>query len=334
MKETLLNLERSIANFPQTIKNIFANFVREYNVVVNKFKNLSATNYNLGVYHIDRCNMNDAKMRFIFTIKLDPKVALAHYHLARCHMFNLDFDKAKDELRIAISLDKNLKAAKYRLNLLEKTLKNDPVPLQVIEEDYDNLADNYESYIEEQQKYNSPELLTKMLAEHVEDLNEPMALDIGCGTGLVGFYLRQAVAIKSLVGIDISKRMLVLAEELEIENRVVYNDIEYCDFNQFRPTKDKYNIITACMSLVYSNDLSKFLKLLEKIIAKQAILGLVLLKSDNDAVIFDYKQGCFSFGLEYLEAVFKKHKWTIIEQKEIKLFANGAKGLLFVLKSK
>lgn len=333
MKNFLNKLENTFTALPRMIKGTFNNYIKEFYVAKAKLQNFVQTNYQLGVHHIDRCNMSDAKLRFFMVTKLEPNFALAHYHLARCHLYNLAFDKAKEELHIAISLDKKLQAAKFRLEMLNQEVRNnEPMPMQVIEEDYDNLSSKYEELIENQQEQDAQEILAKLIAKHTEGIEDPFVLDLGCGTGLMGIHLRRIVAIKSLLGIDISERMSDLAKQLVLDDHSVYNHIKKLDFHNLTSVIDKYDVITACMSFVYVNDLTKIFKNLEKVTAKRAILGLVVLKSTKDDISFDYKNGCFSFSLKYLESVFKKFNWTVIEHKELKSFSNGSHGLVFVLK--
>lgn len=335
MKTKILALEEYIVNIPKNIRNYIANIIEQVKDAKRKLNNLSETNYNLGIFHINKSNMADAKMRFIFAIKLKPDLTLAHYHLARCHLFNLDFEKARSEFAIALSLNPNLEAAKYRLDILNKTVKLKPTPMQIIEEDYDNFSSRYEDYLENKQKYRAPELLAKVIAKYIQDTNEDASdkrvLDLGCGTGLVGIYLKQLVAFKSLTGVDISTKMLELAKELEIDNKPIYTDMQHCDFLDLKATKRKYSIVTACLSLCYNSDLTHILSKLDELVENDSIFGLVVLKSESEGVVFDYDNGCFAFSTSYLLKTFKKYKWEIVIQEEIKLYEKGSKGLMFLL---
>lgn len=332
MKEAFIKIGDYIDSIPDRIRGISHGFIQECHVARKKLKNLPQTNYNLGIYHIDRCNMSDAKMRFFFVTKLDPRMALAHYHLARCHLFNLEYNKAKKCLEHALALDKNLEGARYRLQQINQKVLLEPIPLQVIEEDFNNLANKYEDYIQNHLLYTAPEILANMLESHVQGAEDLLALDIGCGTGIAGYYLKQNVAIKSLHGIDISQRMLELSKELVLDNKHVYNLVEKGDFYNLRKINDKFDIILACMSLCYSNDLSKIFVELNRVSTKNAIFCLVLLKSKKEDIVFDYKNGCFGFSLSYLKGVFDKHQLKVLEQAEVELFSNGSKGFIFILR--
>lgn len=335
MKTKILALEDFIVSIPQKCKTYFTDLTKYIYEARGKLTNLSQTNYDLGVFHINKGNMRDAKMRFIFVIKLNPDMAMAHYHLARCHLFNLEFDKARAELETSLKLDPHLLCAKYRLNMLDNNIHNQSVPIEIIREDYDNFASKYENYLETKLKYNAPEELAVMLYKYIKDSQieskDMVALDLGCGTGLVGIYLRQLVAIKSLTGVDVSKNMLALAEELEFNNQLLYTETQNVDFNELKITKRKYNIIVAALSLVFDSNLTKIFEKLDAITAEDAILGLVFPKSGGSEVHFNYDTGYYHFTAEYLMKIFGKYKWKVIDKQEIALFESGTNGFIFIL---
>lgn len=334
MKDRIIQLGNFVKSLPDTMGEFFLDTINQLKIAREKLKNFAETNYKLGIYHIDKGNMTDAKFRFFMVSRLEPNNELAHYHLARCHLYNLNFDKAKEELKQALEIDKNFKAAKFRLKFAEQSIKDENIPIEVIEEDYNNLADSYETIFTNQFTKDIQEILAKLLAEHVEGIEDPFMIDLGCGTGMVGYNVRNIVAIKSLLGIDISGKMLDYAKELTINETPVYNHVRKMDFHNLSHITDNYDIITACLSFEYCHDLLKLFKQLDKIKARRAVLGLAVLKSTTGDVVFDYKNSCYSFSLEYLNNVFKTFRWKILEQKDIKIMSDGTHGLIFILKSK
>ncbi len=112
MKEKLLKLEATIIKLPQTIKFLCHKFYIDLGIALAKMKDLSNTNYELGLFHISKGNILDAKLRFKFTLKLKKDFTLAHYHLARCYLIESQFDKAKKELEKVIESDSNFILAK------------------------------------------------------------------------------------------------------------------------------------------------------------------------------------------------------------------------------
>jgi len=86
------------------------------------------------------------------------------------------------------------------------------------------------------------------------------------------------------------------------------------------------------MSFSYANDLSAIFTKIANITLEETILGLVVLKSSLEPIEFNYDYACFSFSEKFLQDIFKKFNWLVVEQKEITLFVDGSIGLMFILK--
>jgi predicted TPR repeat methyltransferase len=329
MKEKLLKLEEAIVKTPTIIKSLYCEVIEEIKLSFTKLKDISTTNFDLGIHHMDCGNISDAKMRFMLVIKLKPEIAMAHYHLGRCHMFNLAFDKAKAEFEITLNLDPTITKAKYRLDLINHQVTDLQIPTEVTREDYNTLSKNYENYMLNQLGYNAYDQLAVAMVEFIKETHK--VIDLGCGTGLSGASLVERSTIKSLTGVDLSTKMLEFASLLKIENSPVYTQVKELDFNNLEQLQEKFDVITACMSFGYAGDLDKVFKNLDNISAKEAILGLVVLKSTNDQIEFNYDYASLSFNEIYLNSIFKKYKWSIKKQEEVAIFSNNTLGLMFIL---
>ena len=84
--------------------------VKEYASIKEKSKNLVETNYKLGISHLEKGNLNDARLRFFIMTKFWPKFYEAHYQLAY----------------ILILKDKPLKAKKVLEEVIAKNAELDP----------------------------------------------------------------------------------------------------------------------------------------------------------------------------------------------------------------
>ena len=97
------------------------------------------------------------------------------------------------------------------------------------------------TYDEEVQKngYVTPKRIANALKEIVTDKSD-FILDYGCGTGLSGYALK-AVGFESIDGLDVSKEMVVLAEE-----KSIYRNLKVFDPSDEIPIhSNQYKIITA-----------------------------------------------------------------------------------------
>ncbi|WPX96550.1 Putative tetratricopeptide repeat-containing protein [Candidatus Bandiella woodruffii] len=68
------------------------NFIHE---TKKKLDNLSKTNFDLGLYHFNKGNINDAIFRFKILKRFDDKYEDLDYLLGRCYFEKSKYDKAK-----------------------------------------------------------------------------------------------------------------------------------------------------------------------------------------------------------------------------------------------
>lgn len=87
---------------------------------------------------------------------------------------------------------------------------------------YRDWADTYESEVEGE-GYITPARCAKVLAEHVDDLEQPV-LDLGCGTGISGLALREA-GFTVIDGSDLTEEMLEKARERQVYRRTFLHDM-------------------------------------------------------------------------------------------------------------
>lgn len=113
----ITNLFREASN---NLKEFLANFSTNCKTAIVKLKNLTDTNYQLGLDHLQRGNIFDAKLRFNIVLKLRPDFCLAHYHLARTYIYNLEFDIAKKELEQVLAMQPDFTNAEYRIKFIDK----------------------------------------------------------------------------------------------------------------------------------------------------------------------------------------------------------------------
>ena len=97
------------------------------------------------------------------------------------------------------------------------------------------------TYDDEVQKngYVTPKRIANALKDVVTDQSD-FILDYGCGTGLSGYAL-QAVGFENIDGLDVSKEMVMLAEE-----KSIYKNLKVFDPSTEIPIhSNQYKIITA-----------------------------------------------------------------------------------------
>ena len=350
MKEKFIQIEKALTKLPDMVMKIFSDLKKEIAESREKLKDIGDTNYKLGIYHLEKRNIKDAILRFKIAMHFNKDSALLHYHLARCYIHGKKNDKAKIELEKALIIDTKFTEARYRLSLLRDLLKLDSVkkieasindaknidiPIQVIKEDFDVKAQTYEVDMIQNLNYIAPqELATKIiktLKEKEYPLEKLSCLDLGCGTGIAGTMLKNIVALKTLVGVDISPNMLELAKLLENNDSLAYNELIETDLHKLEIDSLKFDIIMSCLGLDYSNRLDIIFEKIQRLANKNSIFAIISLKSTGEETDFNYDLESYSHTDIFWNKLFKEYEWSLENQEEIDIFNSGTKALLYIL---
>lgn len=78
------NKQSVVNNIVNHSKFLVNNFILEFDIIKSKLNNLLETNYNQGLWHIERNNLNEAIFRFRFIKKFWPNHYDSWYQLAYC----------------------------------------------------------------------------------------------------------------------------------------------------------------------------------------------------------------------------------------------------------
>jgi tetratricopeptide (TPR) repeat protein len=107
-----------------TLTNSIKKAREEFSLMRKKCENLLETNYNLGIFHLEKGNLRDAIFRFKFIKKFWPNHTPSIYQLAYCLMIDKKTHQAKEILEELIKKDPNYQDAVVLLNHIKSVLKN------------------------------------------------------------------------------------------------------------------------------------------------------------------------------------------------------------------
>ena len=101
-------------------------------------------------------------------------------------------------------------------------------PGQYVESMFDGYAEKFDSHLAESLKYDIPQQMVALIREFSATLADNTGekwnvIDLGCGTGLVGAAI--APNAKSLVGVDLSAKMLEKARLKNVYSHLVKSDL-------------------------------------------------------------------------------------------------------------
>lgn len=185
---------------------------------------------------------------------------------------------------------------RYKLQVLRGE-SIDRAPEDYVQEHFDKFAPNYENKLVEGLGYRTPDLIIKTL---LDDFEAPphfdSALDLGCGTGLLGVKLRPYCGV--ITGIDLSSKMLALADEKKI-----YDHLETADIVAFlSETDEAYDLILSADVFVYVGDLAPIFALVERRL-KPGGHFLFSTEHANDGDFTTMSSGRFSHSEPYIKRI-------------------------------
>ena len=192
-------------------------------------------------------------------LELAPAWAMGWFRLGEYHEAAGEPGAALNAWRMACTLDPDDRAgAGLKLALAGEGPPPAAPPSVFVETLFDQYAKNFDHALVDTLGYRLPELL----AETISSLDRPrfrLAIDLGCGTGLMGERLRPFC--DWLVGYDISAEMLTRAKA-----KGVYNVLMKADLQTLVYDGDKADLVTAA-------DVFNYIGALDRMIA--AVRGMV-----------------------------------------------------------
>ena len=168
-----------------------------------------------------------------------------------------------------------------------------------IEELFDVFASDFDSVLKDL-NYDSPNIIAQYLKGYLADKkNEKLSfLDLGCGSGLCGKYLKKIFKKSRLVGVDISSQMLLKAKEKNVYDELVKNDITDC----FCGDNLKFDVVVASDVFTYFGNLDSVFKKVDSLLCKKGVFAFTV--SENNLNKKDYflmPSSRFVHSIKYVE---------------------------------
>ena len=183
---------------------------------------------------------------------------------------------------------------------------------EYIEQTFDAFANSFDNVLG-RLKYSGPQLVQDYLAKLDLPASSQSALDLGCGTGLVGKKLKPYAHL--LVGIDLSPVMLERSREKELYHQLHQSDIA----DYLRKANEQFDLITCMDTFIYVGRLEEILGLIYQ---KLKPGGSLLFSTEKlvGAHEHSYKlniSGRYSHHPDYLTEVLNKTGFDILQMKDV-----------------
>jgi predicted TPR repeat methyltransferase len=186
-------------------------------------------------------------------LELAPGWAMGWFRLGEMQEAAGALGEAAEAWRMALKLDTaDRTGATLKLELIGAAPSSSAPPSLFVESLFDQYAGTFDTSLVEKLGYRVPELMDQAIRAQRDCFDR--AVDLGCGTGLMGVRLRPLAAF--LEGCDISGAMLRKAETRGVYDRLAKADLQTLELE------------AACADLVTAADVFMYLGALDGIFAK------------------------------------------------------------------
>ncbi len=177
---------------------------------------------------------------------------------------------------------------------------------------FENYADHYDQHMLEALHYEAPKLLRSTIDKIVPNTKLTI-LDLGCGTGLTGMEFRDLAT--RLVGVDVSPKMLSVAE-----SKHIYDQLIEANINQLDNISEKFDLIVAADVFVYLGDLYSVFNCCHFLLKKECYFAFTVEALEDESInILLQKTGRFAHSKRYLEDLAKQFNFKICIIEKITL---------------
>ena len=259
--------------------------------------------YNLGYINMQQGFTDNAIQNYQRAIKLNPNYFAAHNNLGVAFLAKQHIGFALQHFNEALRLQPKNEAVRYTINMLSQHQHLLAAPPDYVKTLFDAYADHYEPHLLEALDYQLPQLLHDAVLKSEQTSWD--ILDLGCGTGLCGVKFKPFS--KTLIGVDLSAKMLDVAAQKNIYDELIAEDIT--DFLETK--KSAYDLILSGDVFVYIGDLDSIFKNVNNALRNN---GLFAFNAEIQEQT-DYRMnqsGRFSHSKKYLDQLAESHHFKII----------------------
>ena len=216
---------------------------------------------------------------------------------------------AAEAWRMALKLDPDDRAgARLKLELIGRAPASSAPPAAFVEALFDQYAPTFDSSLVEKLKYRVPELLSDAIAR-TGRVRFSQAIDVGCGTGLMGERLRPICDF--LDGIDISAAMLKKAEA-----RGVYDRLTKADLQTLELRAGQADLITAADVFLYVGALEGIVVKVAAALAPAGLFAFSVEENDNSEPFRLRESRRYAHTRAYLEQVLRNSDLALVSLDE------------------
>lgn len=266
-------------------------------------------------------------------LELVPAWAAGWYRLATYLEKAGRADAAIEAYRRTLAFDPDdIFGATLKLAILGDVATPDRPPSRYVERLFDDYADRFESALVEKLDYSVPQKLAALIASTGRRYER--AVDLGCGTGLLGPEIRGRV--DRLEGFDLSQNMLVKAAEKQVYDSLAQADLSLApDLSGLfaDAARHRADLVTVADVLMYLGNLESVFAIIGELAASGADIAFSV-EDAGDGEGFHLAPSLrYAHSESYVRALLARHGLQILATVKSVIRKDGGKpvsGILFL----
>jgi len=174
---------------------------------------------------------------------------------------------------------------------------------------FDDYAPKFDRHLTRSLAYRGPELIADALrracSKTIRDYRFGLALDLGCGTGLMGQALDGVCA--SLVGVDLSPRMLEKAARTKL-----YDELHESELVSFLKGRDdaQADLVVAADVFVYMASLDETFRETRRVLKREGLFAFTVQAHDGEGYVLG-ADARYAHGESYLRKIAEENGFAI-----------------------
>jgi len=304
-----------IKNLPSLVKLSISEF-REYCVNFKyKLSHLKETNFQLGIEHLYKGNLNDAIFRLQLVDKfIAPNHPPANYWLGWAYFLKNNYKKAELHLQKSLEADK-VGLQDFLLNY--KNYREIPEPIWQLYRDL--TANQYSNNLRNENNIHLPYSFIRNVLDKITSLPDSYnILELGSNTALVGYEVQKRFPNGfTFIGIESSIIMNGLVD-IYYPSIKIYDQLLTISVKDFIvQNQDKFDVILSLCGLSFTNDLITYFQDIYSKLNDNGYFAFSLPLGDNTELSLKRKE--FIFKLEDIVGALKSTNFTVLDFSELEL---------------
>ncbi len=268
--------------------------------------------YHLALIHAALDEPEEAITLYQRILALNPTHEGSLHNVATLYLQTRQLVLAETFYEKALGQNPDNVTARHMLAALRGKTPSEGAPPIYVQTLFDHYAATYNQHLKQVLGYAVPQHLRALLGPHTHRLSPyPLALDLGCGTGLMAPYLADIVA--TLVGVDLSGNMLKIAAQQGGYQSLFQEDI----LEALKRYKGLCDLLIAADVLGYLGPLEALFEACKQALKPNGLWGFSIETAPHTLTL--QPTGRFAHPVSYIKALCHQYGFTCLAEHSLDL---------------